>query len=144
MKSAPNTKPATGDAIIGRTTFGHTPSFHLITDKSFLATASAVCENDSGQNDQNGREHAVGLLRVFQRHLYDDVPRVAAAIDHFFQEPVKVVQKNNLLRGVIAFEKITKPLQFEVVCIAFDALEFGVHLARRAGVYPGAKLFYHG
>src|SRR5256886_2746812 len=42
MKIAPNTKPATGDAIIGRTTFGHTPSFHLITDQSFLAEASAA------------------------------------------------------------------------------------------------------
>jgi hypothetical protein len=28
MKSAPNTKPAIGDAIIGSTTYGQTPSFH--------------------------------------------------------------------------------------------------------------------
>jgi len=105
--------------------------------------AVAVFENDSGQNDQNEREHAVRLLRVFQRHLYDDIPRVAAAIDHFFQEPVKVVQKNNLLRGVIACEKITKPLHFELVGIALDALELGVHLARGAGVDARAQLFYH-
>src|SRR4029453_5204693 len=42
MNNAPNTKPATGDAIIGRTTFGHTPSFHLITDHFPLAAATAA------------------------------------------------------------------------------------------------------
>ena len=45
---------------------------------------------------------------------------------------------------MIAFEKITKPLQFELVGLAFDALELGVHLARGAGVDPRAQLFYHG
>ena len=48
------------------------------------------------------------------------------------------MQKNDLLRGVIALEKITKPLQFELVGIAFDALELGVHLARGAGADPRA------
>src|SRR5205814_152441 len=47
-------------------------------------------------------------------------------------------------RGVIACEKITKPLHFELVGIAFDALELGVHLARGAGVDPWAQLLYHG
>ena len=34
-----------------------------------VVEAIAVFENDSGQNDQNEREHAVCLLRIFQRHL---------------------------------------------------------------------------
>ena len=105
--------------------------------------AVAVFENDSGQNDQNQREHAISLLRIFERHLQNDVPRVAATVDHFFQETVKIVQKNDLLRGVIAFEKITKALQFELVGIAFYGLQFGVHLARGASVDPVAQLFYH-
>jgi hypothetical protein len=46
--------------------------------------AVAVFKKHSGQNDQSEREHAVRLLGVFERHLNDDVSRIAAAVDHFF------------------------------------------------------------
>ena len=48
-----------------------------------------------------------------------------------------------MFRGVIAFEKITKPLEFELVGLAFDALKLGVHLACGARVDPVAQLFHH-
>ena len=50
-----------------------------------VVKAIAVLENDGGENDQNERDHAVDSLRVFEHDLQDDVPRVAAAIDHFLR-----------------------------------------------------------
>ena len=35
-------KPASGDMIIGTTTFGHTPAFHFMTDQLPRAAASAA------------------------------------------------------------------------------------------------------
>ena len=37
-----------------------------------------------------------------------------------------------------------KPLQFELVGVAFNALELGVHFARRVRTHAMAQLFDHG
>src|SRR5947199_7631720 len=86
---------------------------------------------------------AISWLRILQRHLQDDISSVAAPIDHFLQESIKVVQKNNLFRVVTASEKIPQPIQFELVGVAFNTLELAIHLPRGAGVDPFAQLFYH-
>src|SRR5690242_16273267 len=42
INTPPPINPATGEVIIGTTTFGQTPAFHLITDQSPRAVASAA------------------------------------------------------------------------------------------------------
>ena len=50
-------------------------------------------------------------LRILQRDLKDDVPGVAAAIDDFFQQSVKIAEKNDLFRLVFALEKIAEAIR---------------------------------
>src|SRR5206468_10838846 len=42
ISSPPKINPASGDVIMGTTTFGHIPAFHFITDQSPRAVASAA------------------------------------------------------------------------------------------------------
>jgi hypothetical protein len=75
-------------------------------------------------------------LRILQRDLKDDVPGVAAAIDDFFQQTVKIAEKNDLFRLVFALEKIAEAIELELVRVAFDALQFRIHFPSGAGVNP--------
>ena len=49
---------------------------------------------------------ASSRLRILQYDLEDDVPRVAATINHLFYQPEQIAQKNHLLGFVIALVKI--------------------------------------
>src|SRR2546423_8068075 len=80
---------------------------------------------------------------VLQDHLQNDVAGVAAAVDDFFQELIEIAQENDLLRVVIAVVKIVEQFQLQLVRIAFDGLQSGVHLAgaRDVGAFP--QFLYH-
>src|SRR5437764_738384 len=105
--------------------------------------AVAVFKNDRSEKNANKSQHAISLLRILESHLHDDVPSVAAAIDDFFQQAVKIVEENDLFRIVFALEKIAEAVELELVGIAFDALELRIHFASGAGVNPCSQLFHH-
>src|SRR5437762_9702289 len=96
----------------------------------------AVLKNDRTEKNAKKSEHANRLLRIFQRHLKDDVPSVAAAINDLFQQTVKIVKKNDLFRFVFALKQIAKAIELEVVRVAFDALQFRIHFPGGASVNP--------
>src|SRR3954463_5543656 len=80
---------------------------------------------------------------VFQHDLQDDVSRVAAAVDHLFEQLIDVAQKEDVLRVVIAVVKIAQEIELELVGVAFDRLETIVLLARARRVDAIAEIFHH-
>ena len=50
------------------------------------------------------RRASGGGLGILEHDLENDVPRVAAAVDHFFEKLVEIAQENDLLGVVIAVE----------------------------------------
>jgi len=58
----------------------------------------AVLKNDRTEKNAKKSEHRIALLRIFERHLQDDVSSVATAINDFFQQTVKIVEENDLFR----------------------------------------------
>ncbi|MEY2601699.1 MAG: hypothetical protein QOJ36_1018, partial [Verrucomicrobiota bacterium] len=75
------------DRLPRRENFGRDDSGNGI---SCVVKTVAVFENDSRENDDEKKQH-VDLARrarrlgVLQDNLQDDIARVAAAVDHFFE-----------------------------------------------------------
>src|SRR6476469_2921120 len=66
---------------------------------------------------------------MLQDHLQNDVARVAAAVDDFFQKLVEIAQENDLLRFVIAVIQIVEQLELQLVRGPFDGLQTRIHFA---------------
>src|SRR5207247_5175827 len=113
-----------------------------------IVKAVAVFKDDRRENDDEKEQH-VDLgprsrrLGVLQNNLENHVAGIAATIDHFFEQVVKIAQKDDVLGVVIALVKIAQQLELEVVGFALDVLQFRVHLARGANVHSLAQLFHH-
>src|SRR5260370_2848992 len=103
----------------------------------------AVLKNDRTEKNAKKSEHANRLLRIFERHLQDDVSSVAAAINDFLQQTVKIVEENDLFRVGFALKKIAEAIELELVRVAFDALQFRIHFPGAASVNPFSYLFHH-
>ena len=70
----------------------------------------AVFKDDRRQDDDEKSDHAGATdeLRSTSNDLEDDVAGVAAAIDHLFQQLVKIAQKDDVLGVVITVVKIAQ------------------------------------
>src|SRR5581483_9366163 len=97
-----------------------------------IVKAVAVLEDNCRQDDPKEDKHGGtgNRLRVLQGNLQNDVSSVATTIDHFFEEVVEVTEENEVFGVVFAVIKIAQKLELELVGLAFNRLETGVHFAR--------------
>ena len=76
--------------------------------------------------------------------LKNDVPRVAAAIDHLLEQLVKIAQKDHVFGFVVGVIKIGQQLELQIVRLAFDGLQLVVHFPGGVDVGAFAQLLDHG
>ena len=111
-----------------------------------IVEAVDVFERDGREHHDDEQNHAACLewrLRILEHDLENDVPRVAATVDHFFEKLVEIAQENDLLGVVIAVKQIAQQFELQLIRVAFDRLQPRIFLAGGRDISAFAQCLHH-